>query len=83
MSNYDELLGVDMTRDANLPVPSPVQKQVATEHRVRGKISIPSHETQLESQMTNLVPHAKNPESHMLRDNVPTIDSDYSMEKEV
>ena len=83
MSNYNELLGADMTRDANLPVPSPVQKQVVTEHRVRGKISIPSHETQLESQMTNLVPHAKNPESHMLRDNAPTIDSDYSMEKEV
>ena len=83
MSNYDELLGVDMTRDANLPVPSPVQKKVVTEHRVRGKISIPSHETQLESQMTDLVPHAKNPESHMSRDNVSTMDSDYSMEKEV
>ena len=83
MSNYNELLGVDMTRDANLPVPSPVQKQVATEHRVRGKISIPSHETRLESQMADSVPHAKNPESHMLRDNGPTIDSDYSMEKEV
>lgn len=83
MQNYDELLGIDITRDVNLPVPSPVQNQVVTEHRVRGKISTPSHETQFESQMADFVPHAKNPESHTLRDNIPTMNSDYSMEKEV
>lgn len=83
MSDYDNLLGVDMTVDVNLPVQKPVQKQTVTEHHARGKISSHIRTEQSKQQMPDKIPHANHPEYHVSRNDEPRIDTDFSMEREV